>query len=697
MTAAIWQAQNAQWMRLTLEKLRLQLERRALWLEQGSGDAGRTAWLLAEPDADAERVFFTSSGKVRVIDGMVVTKRDSADGLAREMAAAGRPPALVRLAGVAGLTALEVDLLLLAAAPAFDRGFAGAYAQMHGDGRFDFATPHLAMALFAEGPTERLTAGLCLMPQGRLRSLDLIQVDNSETASMLRRLAIDERVAGYLLGSNRLDVRLDSLLSETSDAPMSEGGHDAARSAAELITAELGRWQTINLVGPLDDGAEQMARQACAMIGLESARLDVGRLASRAPDDRSALVKLLGREALLAGLAFVVDGTQAEAGSACAAVIEELIEQLPATLYVLSAERWHGRGDAHVVFVKRPTRLEQAALWRMALDGHRHSINGEVESIVQQFDFGPAAIAAVVRRAAGSDRDGISGANLWRACREQAVTAMDPLARRISPSYSWDDIVVSDDVRLQLRELADQVSQRSHVYETWGFGAQLSRGRGITALFSGPSGTGKTMAAEILATHLDLDLFRIDLAGVVSKYVGETEKNLRGVFDEAERSGCILFFDEADALFGTRTEVRDSHDRYANVEINYLLQRMEEYGGLAILASNRRASMDSAFVRRLRFVIEFPFPGPDDRRRIWERVFPQQAAIDGVDFSFLSRLEMTGGSIRSAAVNAAFLAAAEEGPIRMVHIVRAVAREFVKLSKPISSADFGPYYAVLRR
>jgi SpoVK/Ycf46/Vps4 family AAA+-type ATPase len=205
------------------------------------------------------------------------------------------------------------------------------------------------------------------------------------------------------------------------------------------------------------------------------------------------------------------------------------------------------------------------------------------------------------------------------------------------------------------------------------------------------------MAAEIIAADLELDLYRIDLAGVVSKYIGETEKNLRRVFDAAERSGAILFFDEADALFGTRTEVRDSHDRYANLEINYLLQRMEDYSGLAILATNRRSALDAAFLRRLRFVIDFPFPAPDDRRRIWERVFPAQADVDGLEMALLSNLDLSGGNIKSIAVNAAFLAAADGAAIGMPHVIRAAAREYVKLSKPIGVAEFGAYYAMARR
>jgi AAA+ superfamily predicted ATPase len=424
--------------------------------------------------------------------------------------------------------------------------------------------------------------------------------------------------------------------------------------------------------------------------------LDLRRYAVCAPEMRAKLVALLGREARLAGLALVVDGTEAERDGAVPLAINELIATLGATLFVMSNERWPANDDVAVVRTSRPTRLEQRSLWRTALATHANSVNGEIDAITQQFDFGTDAIAEVVLRAARRGGE-ITGRSLWATCREQTGAALDEMARRIVPSYGWDDIVVSEDVRTQLREVSAQVRQRSRVYETWGFGAQLGRGRGITALFAGPTGTGKTMAAEIIAADLELDLYRIDLAGVVSKYIGETEKNLRRVFDAAERSGAILFFDEADALFGTRTEVRDSHDRYANLEINYLLQRMEDYSGLAILATNRRSALDAAFLRRLRFVIDFPFPAADDRRRIWGRVFPVQADIDALELAFLSNLDLSGGNIRSIAVNAAFLAAADGTPICMTHLVRSAAREYVKLSKPIGVAEFGPYYTMVRR
>ena len=241
----------------------------------------------------------------------------------------------------------------------------------------------------------------------------------------------------------------------------------------------------------------------------------------------------------------------------------------------------------------------------------------------------------------------------------------------------------------RLRELVAQVGGRPVVYDEWGFGASLGRAHGITALFAGPSGTGKTLAAEVVAGALGIDLQRIDLAGVVDKYIGETEKHLRTVFDAAEHSGALLFFDEADALFGKRTDVRDSHDRYANIEVDYLLQRMENYPGLAVLATNRKAALDPAFLRRLRFIVDIPFPDADIRRRIWQKVFPPGVPTESLDLVALSRLEVAGGSIKNIALNAAFAAAATGVPVRMEHVLHAARREYQKLEKMLPAADMG--------
>jgi SpoVK/Ycf46/Vps4 family AAA+-type ATPase len=239
-----------------------------------------------------------------------------------------------------------------------------------------------------------------------------------------------------------------------------------------------------------------------------------------------------------------------------------------------------------------------------------------------------------------------------------------------------------------LRHIAEQVAHRTTVYEKWGFGEKMSRGLGISALFSGDSGTGKTMAAEVIANDLRLNLYRIDLSAVVSKYIGETEKNLRRMFDAAENGGAILFFDEADALFGKRSEVKDSHDRYANIEINYLLQRMEGYRGLAILATNMKSALDTAFLRRLRFIVRFQFPGPAERKAIWQRVFPPDMPKKALDYDRLARLNVTGGHIHNIAINAAFLAARAGSPVTMALVLDAARAEFRKIERPINEADF---------
>ena len=276
---------------------------------------------------------------------------------------------------------------------------------------------------------------------------------------------------------------------------------------------------------------------------------------------------------------------------------------------------------------------------------------------------------------------------LWNACRSLARPKLEDLAQRIVPAAGWDDLILPASQKRMLRQLADQVSHRLKVYETWGFSDKGRRGLGVTALFAGGSGTGKTMAAEVLAGTLKLDLYRIDLSAVVSKYIGETEKNLKQVFDAAEEGGVILLFDEADALFGKRGEVKDSHDRYANIEVGYLLQRMEAYQGLAILTTNLKSTMDKAFQRRLRFIVHFPFPDATQREAIWRRAFPAKTPTAGLNPTLLSQLNVTGGNIRNIALNAAFLAAAANTPVGMDHLLEAAHLEAQKIERPLADAE----------
>jgi SpoVK/Ycf46/Vps4 family AAA+-type ATPase len=326
----------------------------------------------------------------------------------------------------------------------------------------------------------------------------------------------------------------------------------------------------------------------------------------------------------------------------------------------------------------------------------------DVDRLAGRFRLTPDQIADAVQAVAHvayGRGEQPSADDLFAAARARSDADLAGVARKIEPTHDWSQIALPDDTLRQLRELCQQVVERHQVLDRWGFSRHLSLGKGVNALFAGPSGTGKTMAADIVARDLGLDLYKVDLSGVVSKYIGETEKNLARIFTAAENANAILLFDEADALFGKRSEVRDSHDRYANIEIAYLLQQMEQYEGVAILATNLRQNMDDAFVRRLQFVVEFPFPDAEQRARIWELQFPDEADRDpGIDFDLLAgQFRITGGSIKNVVLAAAFLAASEQAPIGTGHLIQATRREYDKLGKVLTEAEMEPYSELVAR
>jgi SpoVK/Ycf46/Vps4 family AAA+-type ATPase len=330
-------------------------------------------------------------------------------------------------------------------------------------------------------------------------------------------------------------------------------------------------------------------------------------------------------------------------------------------------------------------------LWEQALLAIGQESPQTIEHLVAQFNLNTPAIVAACASTLGQiglqdNSQNLSDA-LWDACRIQARPRMEDLAQRIETSASWEDLVLPEMQLQTLQTVIAHVRQRVKVYEGWGFAKKGARGLGISALFAGPSGTGKTTAAEVMAKELNLDLYRIDLSSVVSKYIGETEKNLRRVFDAAEGGGAILLFDEADALFGKRSDVKDSHDRHANIEVSYLLQRMEAYRGLAILTTNLKGALDTAFLRRIRFVVQFPFPDAAQRAEIWRRIFPHETPLQGVDVNKLARLSVAGGNIRNIAMNAAFLAAEANEPVTMKHLLNAARSESVKVEKPLTDSE----------
>jgi len=723
--ALSWPEAHRAYLDAELRALRLRLHRRILWLRRQWQHDPLQAYqglvisdaqadgLLAGEDAAAAAVFYREDAAAAALGAALAAAERAAAERRRALAAGGTPAALDLLADLLGLGDFERAVLLLALAPELDPGFERLYAYVQDDAGRRYATPHLALALLAGGGEERVAARDAFLPGAPLRRFRLVAPEPGApgAAPGARPLRLDERIADYLLGVNRPDERVGEVLRPVRPVPLPPAHRDLVMRLRRWLEADAGgeRRPLLNLVGPPGAGKLAVARALCEELGVNLFRLDASRL-PLAGAEREEMLHLLEREAVLLQTALYLevaaDVVSAPTERERAALLDTLVDRLGVFFIAASRERWAAERETLAVRVPRPDAGARRAVWQQALAGVPHTLDGHLDRVVQQFELGPQDIVRVVAATYAAARlrapdaadvvdtaasdPALSADDLWQACREHAGGGLDELARRLVPCHTWEDLVLPDDVGRQLREIADQVAGRSRVYEAWGFGAKLSRGRGIGALFAGPSGTGKTLAAEVLAAHLDLDLYRIDLSGVVSKYIGETEKNLRRVFDAAEQSGAILFFDEADALFGRRSEVKDSHDRYANIEVSYLLQRMEDYRGLAILATNLKSHLDPAFLRRLRFLVDFPFPDAAQRQRIWRRVFPPQAAVEGLDWAALARLEIPGGNIQTIALNASFLAAGAGAPIRMEHVFHAARREYAKLDRLITETEFGP-------
>ena len=387
------------------------------------------------------------------------------------------------------------------------------------------------------------------------------------------------------------------------------------------------------------------------------------------------------------------------------------IEELSWLTFLAGTSAWQPPEDfiqRHIfVRIELPvtTFAKRKQLWETCLGNEQSTIAAsDLMVLANKFRFRTGQIQAAVHTARNLAiaRHGVEYRitinDLYEACRLLSNQKLIQYAQKIQPKFTWNDLILPDDRQRQLREICQWVKYHHVVFGDWGFEGKLSLGKGLNVLFAGLSGTGKTMAAEIIAGELGLDLYKIDLSVVVSKYIGETEKNLSRIFAEAATSNAILFFDEADALFGKRSEVKDAHDRYANIEINYLLMKMEEHEGIVILATNLQKNLDEAFLRRLHFAVEFPFPDEEHRWRIWHSVFPSAAPLKSdIDFAFLARrLKLSGGNIKNIAINAAFLAAEHSGTIGMEHVILATKREFQKLGRLCVKSDFEQYYDLVK-
>jgi ATP-dependent 26S proteasome regulatory subunit len=577
------------------------------------------------------------------------------------------PPALETVCKVFALSPFERAILLMCAGMELDSKFAGVCAKANGDPHRDYPTFSLALGALPDAHWSAVT------PDAPLRRWRLIEL---QTGSNLAQspLRIDERVLHFLTGVTHLDEQLVGIV---EPLPVPPELVDSQRAVAERIADALRNpagagLPVIQLCGNDASAKRVVAAAGCAAVGLNLHVIAAEVLPNDARELES-LVRLWERDAALAASALLVECDEVE--NQLPAV--RFIERVHGVLFVASRERLRLRDRSAVSFdVAKPTSEEQQTLWKSA------GVNGQVEALATQFDLSATSIRAAAAQSKSPEE-------LWNTCRAQARPRLDNLAQRIDTRATWNEIVLPTPQLAMLREIAAHVRQRAKVYETWGFAQKCARGLGISALFAGASGTGKTLAAEVLASELRLDLYRIDLSQVVSKYIGETEKNLRRVFDAAEEGGAILLFDEADALFGRRSEVKDSHDRYANIEVSYLLQRMEAYRGLAILTTNMKDALDPAFLRRIRFIVQFPFPDAAERIEIWRRMFPAQTPVDRLDMTRLAKLHVAGGNIRNIALNAAFLAADANEPVRMNHLLRAARTEYAKIEKPLTDAEIG--------
>jgi len=594
---------------------------------------------------------------------------------------------LGRLAEVFGLDEVDLSVLIVAAAPDLDPAIERLYGYLHDDVTRRRASVGLSLELCGQAP-EHPVARLRLSPDGPLVERGLIVVEEHDRPLLTRPLIVPERVIAFLLGDDEPDPML---------APATLHTVAVELAAADLLARAIQRGIGLTYVCQQDGGAgTAMAEAAVSRAGRAVVGLDLDRIE---PADLGTVAAVAAREAGLQDgviVAALVDSV-AERGAAGV----RLLSELAAPTVLVGDRRWDPRWSraTPLVLDAPPWPVhEREAQWRQTLGPAAHGV--DIARVTAPFRLTPEQVdraARAARQQAAIDDRPIEAADVQRGARSQNAADLERLAHRVAPTSTWNDVVVPANVERKLRELSARTRLRDRVLDDWGLHGPSLRGRGITALFAGESGTGKTLAAQVIAADLGLDLYVVDLSTVVDKYVGETEKNLDRIFDEADRVNAVLLFDEADALFGKRSEVGDAHDRYANVEVAYLLQRMERFDGLALLTTNLRANLDEAFTRRLDAIVDFPMPDDDDRRRLWRLNLPASVPqADAIDVDFLAAgFELSGGSIRNITLGAAYLAADNGQVLGMTELVRATEREYQKLGRLCTKDEFGAYWELV--
>lgn len=652
----------------------------------------------------------------------------------KESRSRGIPLAALQLAEVFHLSPFEMQVLFICLAPELDLKYQKLYAYIQDDITKKAPLIDMVLNLLCSLFEERIYARSFFYQNAPLMKYNLLnfaEIPEPRDIPLLSRpLKINDRVLDYLLDLSEIDVRLtafsktvfpsvglEGLIMTDKDRDLFSGIIQAFKARSPDMSdpvpdaASLQR-AVYYFYGPDGCGKKTTAEALCKELGIPLLVTDIRKILLNEEQPFEKSVDLIFREGLLMPCAIYMEAfdlllREEDKFLKYREYLLKTIGEL-SWLTFLSAQRVWAPENLPYPLIRIPFPVPSYELrkeiWKASLDSKIPLEGIGIDDLANKFQFTAGQIrnatAAAQNHALkkGLNRDSFTSEDIYLACREQSNQKLSSLAAKLNPKYTWQDIVLPRDQLALLKEITDHIRYRRIVYDDWGFDRKLSLGKGLNILFSGPSGTGKTMAAEIIARELSLDIYKIDLSLVVSKYIGETEKNIGKIFEEAATSNVILFFDEADALFGKRSEVRDSHDRYANIEIGYLLQKMEEHRGIVILATNLRKNMDDAFTRRMHFSVDFPFPDDDQRELIWRGIFPNDSPLSSdLDYKFLSeRLRLAGGNIKNIAVTAAFYAAGQSSEICLGHIIRAVKREYQKMGKAFVKEDFRPYGELMK-
>ncbi|WP_219837888.1 AAA family ATPase [Paenibacillus sp. R14(2021)] len=673
--------------------------------------------LLAERQgAEAEAVALppelaVMQDELRLLDQEIQTKLS----LSRELAL-DEQPRLLQLASRFGLGELEQRVVMLALAPELHRKYDKLFGFLQDDVTCKLPTMDLALKLLCSSEKERYEARSAFQGESGLRRW-LLAADEDTAATLLARpLKLDPRIVSFLLEAEPFDGRLDGWVERWSQSE--EAGQLQPLLVGSSIQAEMRRTAelhedeekpvVLHVWGQSGTGKRLQAQHLAASLGRPLLLLD----ASRLDGERGAFYELLNqlfREAKLTHAIPAIAGGDHFMGqegklSGCRTALAQWVARTGGLLLWLSQERAHYSElplpkQALIVQVKLepPAIEEQRMLWRTWSEGDQASA-AAAEAMADKFRFAPGQISRALshanRLAAHDGSDAVTEAHLEQGAAAQLNHELEKKARRLNPRYTWDDLILPHEPMELLQQASNMMKFRRQVYGSWGFDSKLSYGKGLSMLFAGPPGTGKTMAAEVVAKELRLEAFKIDLSQVISKYIGETEKNLHEIFKEAQRTNAILFFDESDALFGKRSEVKDAHDKYANVETAYLLQKMEEYEGISILATNFQQNIDDAFMRRINIVVKFPFPDAEHREKLWRSMFPAATPLSAdVDFTALaSRIEVAGGNIKNIVLTAAFMAASEGRQVGMRELVASARQELKKTGKILVNSEWDSFF-----